>query len=40
MAKSHRIIARVPDELYQALMALSRDQGCGLSHVLRSALDG
>jgi hypothetical protein len=40
MAKSHRIIARVPDELFQALMARRRDLGCDLSHVVRSALDG
>ena len=38
MAKSRRIIARVTDEHYQALMARSRDLGCDLSHVIRSAL--
>jgi hypothetical protein len=39
-AKSHRVIARVSEELYQALMARSRDLGCDLSHVVRSALVG
>ncbi len=38
--KSRRIIFRVTDELYEALMARSRDIGCDLSHVVRSALDG
>jgi hypothetical protein len=37
--KSHRIIFRLTDELYEALMARSRDIGCDLSHVVRSALD-
>lgn len=39
MAKSHRIIARVPDELYQALTARSLDLGCNLSHVIRNLLN-
>jgi hypothetical protein len=39
-AKSHRVIVRISDALYQALMARSRDLGCDLSHVVRSALDG
>jgi hypothetical protein len=39
-AKSHRITVRVPDDIYEALMASSLGQGCGLSHVLRSALNG
>jgi len=38
--KSRRIIVRVTDERYQALMALSTNLGCDLSHVVRSALDG
>jgi hypothetical protein len=38
--KSHRIIVRITDELYQALMARSRDLGCDLSHVVRGALSG
>jgi hypothetical protein len=39
-AKSHRITFRVADDVYQGLMARSRDQGCDLSHVLRDALNG
>jgi hypothetical protein len=38
--KSRRIIVRVTDERYQALMARSRELDCDLSHVVRSALDG
>jgi hypothetical protein len=37
--KSHRFTVRVADDVYQGLMALSRDQGCGLSHALRDALN-
>jgi hypothetical protein len=39
-SKSRRIIVRVPDELYQALMVRSCDLGRNLSHVVRSALVG
>jgi hypothetical protein len=38
--KSRRIIFRVTEELYEALMTRCRDQGCGLSDLLRNALNG
>ena len=38
--KSRRIIIRVTDDVYGALMARSRDWGCDLSQVVRTALDG
>jgi hypothetical protein len=38
--RSRRIIVRVSEESYQALMARSRDLDCDLSHIIRSALDG
>jgi hypothetical protein len=38
--KAHRISVRIPDEVYEGLMASSRDQGCDLSHVIRGALKG
>jgi hypothetical protein len=40
MEKSRRITVRVSEELHQALTARSRDLGCDLSYVLRSALEG
>jgi hypothetical protein len=38
--KHRRITIRVQDEVYEALMASSRDRGCDLSHVVRNALNG